>query len=292
MTDDEFSDDVSHYLHGAEPSEQDRLARLNDLLNERCLAELRLTAGDRVLDVGCGLGQLTREMARQAGEVVGFERSMEQLREALRLADAASESGAVDFRQGDAVRFPLQDEEWGTFDVAHARFVVEHVRDPLVVVRHMVKAVKPGGRIVLADDGHDTLRLWPEPAGFDRLWSAYMRTYERVGNDSMIGHRLIALLAEAGADPVRNNWVFFGACAGQEELFAAYVDNIARILEGVKSEIVALGEFDAASFDERLSHLREWGTRSDAAIWYAVSWAEGRRPNSSSITGTTAARTR
>ena len=278
MPDDELSEDLSYYLHGAEPSEQDRLARLNELLNDHCLAELRLKAGDRVLDVGCGLGQLTRAMAKEAGEVVGFERSAEQLREALRLADAAGESGVVDFRQGDAVKFPLKNDEWGAFDVAHARFVVEHVRDPLAVVRQMVKAAKPGGRIVLADDGHDTLRLWPEPAGFDRLWSAYLRTYERVANDSVIGHRLVALLFEAGAEPVRNNWVFFGACAGQKESFAAYVDNIARILEGVKSEIVALGEFDSNSFDQRLTHLREWGKRPDAAIWYAVSWAEGRRP--------------
>jgi SAM-dependent methyltransferase len=280
MAEDQITEDPSFYLHGAEPSEQDRLARLNVLLNERCLAELGLNASDRVLDVGCGLGQLTRAMARTASQVIGFERSREQLTEARRLADGAGETGVVDFRQGDAVAFPLRDDEWETFDVAHARFVVEHVRDPTAVVQQMVNAVKPGGRVVLADDGHDTLRLWPEPAGFDRLWSAYMRTYERVGNDSVIGHRLVALLADAGSEPIRNNWVFFGACAGQKELFSAYVDNLVRILEGVKSEILALGEFDDASFSTRITAVREWAGRRDAAIWYAISWAEGRRPKS------------
>lgn len=281
MADNEiFDDSASHYLHGADPSEQDRLARLNDLLNDRCVAELRLNAGDRVLDVGCGLGQMTRAIAKEAGDVVGFERSPEQLREALRLAEAAGEKGVVDFRQGDAAAFPLRDDEWGTFDVSHARFVVEHVRDPLNVVKQMVKAVRPSGRVILADDGHDTLRLWPEPAGFDRLWTAYMRTYERVGNDSLIGHRLVALLVEAGAEPVRNNWVFFGACAGQKELFAAYVDNLVRVVEGVKREVLALGEFDEASFNERIAAVRSWANRRDAAIWYAISFAEGRRPKS------------
>jgi SAM-dependent methyltransferase len=271
------ADDDSHYLHGAEPDEQDRLSRLNDLLNERCLRALALNGTDRVLDVGCGLGQLTRAMAREAGEVVAFERSEEQLREALRLAEAAGEADAVDFRRGDALKFPLKDAEWGTFDVAHARFVVEHVRDPLGVVRQMVKAVRPGGRIALLDDGHDTLRLWPEPAGFDRLWSAYIRTYDRVGNDPFVGHRLVALLHEAGAEPVRNDWLFFGACSGRPQ-FVAYVENIARILEGVRTAILALGEFDAPSFDDRVAALRAWVERRDAAIWYAVSFAEGRRP--------------
>ena len=44
------------------------------------------------------------------------------------------------------------------------------MRDPLAVVRQMVRAVKPGGRVVLADDDHDLLRLWPEPPG-----APYMR---------------------------------------------------------------------------------------------------------------------
>lgn len=271
--------DDSHYLHGTDPTEQARLSRLNDLLNARCLAELAIRPGDRVLDVGSGLGQLTRGIARQVrptGRVLGVERSREQLAEARRLATAAGEDGLVEFRPGDALQLPLTDDEWGTFDVAHTRFVLEHVTDPVGVVRQMVRAVRPGGRIVLADDGHDTFRVWPEPPGFERLWRAYLRTYDRVGNDPYVGHRLVALLHEAGAAPVRNTWLFFGSCAGHPDL-GAYVENLARILEGVRDPILALGEVDAAGFDGTLSALRAWGDRPDAAMWYAVSWAEGRR---------------
>lgn len=270
--------DDSHYLHGTDPVEQHRLSRLNDLLNARCLTELAVGPGDRVLDVGSGLGQLTRGMARQAGptaRVVGIERSPDQLAEARRQAAAAGEGELVEFRPGDALNLPLRDDEWGTFDVAHTRFVLEHVTDPVAVVRQMVRAVRPGGRVVLADDGHDTFRVWPEPAGFERLWRAYLRTYDRVGNDPYVGHRLVALLHEAGAAPVRNTWLFFGSCAGHPDL-GAYVENLARILEGVRDPILALGEVDAAGFDAGLSALRRWGERPDAAMWYAVSWAEGR----------------
>jgi SAM-dependent methyltransferase len=162
----------SHYLHGTAPAEQARLARLNDLLNDRALADLALRPGERVLDVGSGLGQLSRGMARQVGpgRVLGVERSPEQLAEARRLAAQAGEADAVEFRPGDALNLPLRADEWGTFDVAHARFVLEHVTDPLAVVRQIVRAVRPGGRVVLADDGHDTFRVWPEPPGFGRLW--------------------------------------------------------------------------------------------------------------------------
>ncbi len=269
----------SHYLHGTAPDEQDRLSRLNDLLNERSLREMALRPGEKVLDVGSGLGQLTRGMARQVGaaHVVGVERSEVQLAEARRLASQAGEDDAVEFRQGEATRLPLRDDEWGTFDVAHARFVLEHVPDPAAVVRELVRAVRPGGRVVLEDDSHEIFRLWPEPPGFGRLWRCYLRTYDRVGNDPLVGHRLVWLLHQAGAAPHRNTWLFFGACAGQPGLLEACVDNLVGLLQGVRGQILDLGEVEPVFFDGCLAAIRSWGKRPDAAVWYGSSWAEGRR---------------
>jgi SAM-dependent methyltransferase len=266
----------AQYLHGTAPQEQQRLARLNGLLNKMALRELALTGGERILDVGSGLGQLARAMAARARQTaIGVERSQEQLAEAQQLARLDGEEGLVEFRQGPAEQLPLTAGEWGTFDVVHARFLLEHVPDPEAVVRQMVRAARPGGRIILSDDTHDTHRLWPEPPGLGRLWAAYLRTYDRLGTDPYVGHRLVALLAAAGAKPARNTWLFFGACAGQRELLAAYVDNLALILEGVREPILRMGEFDTAAFDDCLASLRQWAGRSDAAYWYAIAWAEG-----------------
>jgi len=272
---------TENYLHGTAPDEQDRLGLMNELLNANSLREMHLAPGERVLDVGCGLGQLSREMARQvgpSGAVVAVERSREQLAVAQRLAAEAGEARLVDFRAGPAEQLPLAAGQWGTFDVAHARFLLEHVPDPVAVVRQMVRAVKPGGRIILEDDPHDTLRLWPEPPGFQHLWQTYMRTYDRLGNDPLTGHRLVAILVQAGAEPTRNAWPFFGACAGQPELLLGHVDNLVRILEGAREQILAVGEFEPATFEACIRSIRDWVHRPDAAFWYAVSWAEGRRP--------------
>src|SRR5438445_5362421 len=148
---------TSRYVHGTDPREQQRLSRLNDLLNGAAIRELGLRGGESILDLGCGLAQLTRAMAKSAGpgaRVVGVERSAEQIAEAVRQARAAGEGGLVDLRQGDAIGPPLADAEWGTFDLAHTRFLLEHLPDPLAAVRGMVRAVRPGGRVVLQDDDH------------------------------------------------------------------------------------------------------------------------------------------
>lgn len=268
-----------HYLHGTDPQEQARLSLLNELLNGASLREMQLCGGERILDVGSGLGQLTRAMARAVGprgHVLGIERSTEQLAEATRQASVAGEDNLVEFRQGDALALPLHNHEWGSFDIAHARFLLEHVSDPLQVVTAMVRAVRPGGRVIVEDDNHDVMRLWPEPPGFRALWQAYIRTYDRLGNNPHVGHRLVSLLYQAGAIPARNTWIFFGGCAGNPT-FSACVENLVRLLEGAREPILTAGLLDQVYFTDAIAALRQWERRPDAAMWFALAWAEGRR---------------
>jgi SAM-dependent methyltransferase len=267
----------SQYVHGTDPIEQERLSTLNRLLNETSLRELAPRKGERVLDVGCGLAQLTRDMARAAGvRALGIERSKDQIAEGTRQAREAGEEALIEIREGDALDLPLRADEWGAFDVAHARFLLEHVPDPLAVVRQMVRALKPGGRIVLEDDDHDVLRLHPEPAGFGAMWRSYMHTYDLAGNDPYVGRRLVSLIHAAGAAPHRNAWPFFGACSG-EPRFALLVENIARVLEGARTAMEAAGAPRGSEFDEAVEAVRSWGERPDGAIWFARCWAEGVR---------------
>jgi SAM-dependent methyltransferase len=263
------------YVHGTTPREQRRLTHLNDLMNAACLRELAPRRGERAVDFGAGLGQMSRAIARATGvPVVAIEASIEQRAEAQRQARLAGEARAVEWRAGDVLDPPLGAGELGTFDLAHARFILEHVPDPLAVVRHMVRAVRPGGRVVLADDDHDVLRLWPEPPGVYDVWRAYLRTYDRNGNDPIIGRRLVELLHAAGAKPVRNTWVFFGSCSGNAS-FAPLVANLASILEGARPAMERAGLVDPALVNDALRGLRAWGRRPDAALWFSICWAEG-----------------
>ena len=267
------------YIHGTDPDEQRRLSKLNDLLNERSLRGMDIHLGDRILDVGCGLGQLTRAMARKAGSdgvVVGIDESRAQIEEAIRQASAAGEGNLVEIRLGSAAELPLADDEWGTFDIAHARFLLEHVRYPETVVESMFRAVRPGGRVIVEDDDHDVLRLSPEVEGFEELWRGYIAMYRALGCDPYVGRRLVTLLRHAGAVSTRNDWKFFGGCHGVP-LFKELVANFVGIIDGCRDTLVVNTDLDDDALDKGFRAFLDWSKRPDASMWYGTFWAEGAK---------------
>lgn len=270
----------SHYIHGSTSEEQNRLSLLNDLLNKSYLEKIEPAGAKRILDVGCGLGQFSRMLAKSASEeavVVGIERDEQQIAMARNLAEADHEDQLMDLRQGEVSRFPLAQNEWGSFDLAHGRFILEHVPNPQAVVDQMIQALKPGGKIVLADDDHADLHLYPEIPEFCELWQAYIKSYELSGNDPFIGRKLPQLIVHAGGVMQKIDFVFFGACHGSPH-FKGIVDNFHGVLKFSKQTILDQGLFTNHRLDKALERLLLWAERPDAALWYPMYVAIGARP--------------
>lgn len=264
------------YIHGTSAEEHVRLSWMNQLLNERELGVIRPGGSERTLEMGAGTGLFARALAARLpqGSVLGIELDERQLRAARLEADPL---GNLELRQGDVLDPPLRSDEWGRFDLVHARFLLEHLTQPGAAVATMARAVRPGGRVVLVDDDHDTLRLWPEAPAFLRVWRAYCEQYTLRGMDPWIGRRLTGLLHGAGLQPVQAEMLFFGACAGMP-LFGTVVGNMAGVVEGAGADIVRTGTLAAEDLEEGLSQFEAWSREPDAALWYAVPIAVGERP--------------
>jgi len=91
-----------------------------------------------VLDIGCGGGFLSNELARAGHAVTGVDRSEGSLEVARRHDTTKS----VQYQAGDALQLPFADE---TFDVACAMDFLEHVEAPDQVIAEAARVLKPNG---------------------------------------------------------------------------------------------------------------------------------------------------
>jgi len=267
------------YIHGTSDSEQARLALMNGLLNDRAIARLGLRGDEREMGAGTGLFAAALARAVPQGSVLAIERDERQLAAARRNAAGIER---LEVRAGDACAPPLAAGERGAFDLVHARFLLEHLDRPLDAVRAMVGAARPGGRIVLMDDDHSLMRFHPDLPELDALWELYWRQYERIGNDPLVGRRLVTLLVEAGARPVATDLLHYGACR-DEAAFDGVVTNLIGVIESAREALLASGATTAAAIDATLATTRSWAHRPDATVWYALPWAEGTPRNANGV---------
>lgn len=160
--------------------------------------ELGLVAGQRLLDVGCGLGEAALALAVDLGadgEIVGIDVSAEMLRIAQSKAGAAR--CRVRFVVGDACSLTEHD---GSFDAVRSERTLQWLTDPMAAVAEMARVVRPGGRVSLIDTDWSTLAL---EIGDDELATRVRNamSIER-GRSSNIGRRLHELVSDAGLVPV------------------------------------------------------------------------------------------
>ena len=182
----------------------DRLRLLNRVkwpTTEPLLRTAGLRAGMSCLDVGCGGGDVTLKMAALVGaegRVVGVDRDQSILQLARREAD--KQGLPVTFRRLEAEQLA----EESAYDLVFARYLLSHLPRPQRAVEAMVRAARPGGRVVLEDVFFPGHICYPSNAAFDRfveLYQAVARAKE--GGDAAIGVRLLEMALEAGLVEVR-----------------------------------------------------------------------------------------
>ncbi|QXP83864.1 methyltransferase domain-containing protein [Methylococcus sp. ANG] len=192
----------SHYIIQGGESGAERLHVLGRVMRPGSLEVLGragLAPGMDVLDLGCGSGDMTLEIAQivsATGRVVGIDMDAGVLAHAKRVSDGCGLP--VEWRQG---RIEDIDED-GAFDIVYARFLLSHLADPRDALRRMCRAVRPLGRIVVEDIDISAHVHWPPSAAFRRYVDLYAATGRARGADPGIGPSLPALLIDAGLEDV------------------------------------------------------------------------------------------
>lgn len=252
------------YIHGTDPTEQERLAALNRANNPAFLRFLELDGARDILEVGSGLGLLAGEVARAApsARVIGLEASVEQLARTPRGGDAPPN---LTFVHGDAHALPFGD---ASFDVVYCRFVLEHVGDPARVLREMSRVLRPGGRAFVQENNILINDFDPDCPAFERVWRAFAALQSRLGGDALVGKRLYRLMSAAGFSHTKLSIQTELHHSGQPA-FEPWVRNLIGNVRSGETALLHHGLASREEIDGAIAELEALIARSDAtALFY------------------------
>jgi SAM-dependent methyltransferase len=240
---------TSYIIDGGEPGAA-RLAVLGRTLaasSESFLKRTGLRPGVRVLDVGCGSGELTGWMADLVGpaEVVGVDVDLTVL--SIARERWAAHPAAPRFVLADASHVPAA---LGRFDVVYARFLLSHQTDPLAILRDLRELCRPGGVVAVEDVDIPAMFCEPASAAFDRATELYCQAAVARGADPRLGPRLAGLFTQAGFEAVDAHAVHPAFREGEGKRLAEIT------LRSIRAALLAGGLIDEDDFDELLDEVR------------------------------------
>ncbi|GGX02070.1 methyltransferase domain-containing protein [Streptomyces chartreusis] len=220
----------------------------------------------RILDVGCGPGTITADLAALVpdGRVTGVDRAPGILEQA-RATAAGRGVPNVDFAVADVHGLDFPDE---TFCVVHAHQVLQHVGDPVGALREMARVTRPGGLIAVRDSDYGAMSWYPPSRGMDDWLELYRRVARANGGEPDAGRRLKSWALQAGLTDVTatsSTWTFsteeerdwWSGLWADRTLASAYAERATEGGHATAEELRAVSEA-----------WREWGRRGDG--WFSV----------------------
>jgi ubiquinone/menaquinone biosynthesis C-methylase UbiE len=244
----------SAYVLGHSDAELQRLAWMSDLLRpatERMLALAGIGPGMRVLDVGCGAGDvamLAAQLVGPSGSVTGADRSAQALALAAHRAEAAGLPW-IQFQEAAIEDFTAAE----TFDAVTGRFVVIHQADPVVFLRAAARHVAPGG--VLAFHEMNVLRpvrVYPEVDLWTQVDTWLKQALTSVAPNMDAGSKLFQHFSAAGLPQPELRCESLAGGGKDSPLYKYMADTIGSVLPVLAKLGVSADEVGIDTLEDRL----------------------------------------
>jgi ubiquinone/menaquinone biosynthesis C-methylase UbiE len=191
------------YVCGHSARELERLelqATFYEDITHRFLHRAGLRAGMRVLDIGCGAGDvslLAAQFVGPTGSVLGVDRDAAAVAHARKRATARA-AGHVEFRVCELDELELE----SPVDALVGRFVLMHQRDPAAALRRAAKQVRSGGIVGVLESCMSAsvpgVHSWPHSPTYDRIVRWMIEVVRAAGAHPDMGCRLLSAFLDAG----------------------------------------------------------------------------------------------
>lgn len=222
-----------------------------------------------ILDVGCGPGSITLDLARlvshSQGHVTGVDYTPEPLEEARKLASSAGQTN-VSFQVADVHALPFADD---LFDIVHAHQVLQHIADPVRALREMRRVVKHGGGIVACRESA-AMSWYPPSKGLELWQDVSARLGVARGGNPHPGNRIHAWAKEAGFGDRKVTRSAGAWCFASEEERAYWGGSFRERVKSSGFTTMAVGEGLATEEDLGVMEEAWGGFVQDPDAWFGV----------------------
>ncbi|OIJ67868.1 class I SAM-dependent methyltransferase [Streptomyces mangrovisoli] len=224
----------------------------------------------KVLDIGCGPGTITADLAELVpeGHVTGVDHAPGIV--ATARATAAERGLAnVDFAVADVHALDYPDD---TFCVVHAHQVLQHVGDPVQALREMRRVTAPGGLIAVRDSDYAAMTWYPQPPGLDDWLDLYRRVARANGGEPDAGRRLKSWARAVGLTDITATSATWTFSTPEERAWWSGLWAERTVASAYAKLAVEGGHATAEELAAVADAWRTWGASEDG--WFAVLHAE------------------
>jgi ubiquinone/menaquinone biosynthesis C-methylase UbiE len=248
------------YVHGYRSDESARLSDQADALVELLHSGTHFRPGERVLEIGCGIGAQTVTLGARSPRTsfVAADIAPDSLAQASRRVGAAGLTN-VDFAVADVFALPEPEGTFAeaSFDHVFVCFLLEHLPAPVEALQRLQRLVRPGGSVTVIEGDHGSTYFHPENKAARAAIACQVTLQHHAGGDALIGRRLFPLLNEAGWSDIvvtpRTVYVD-GSSPDLAESFTKRT--FTAMIAGIREPAIAAGLIDAATFDAGIAALR------------------------------------
>jgi ubiquinone/menaquinone biosynthesis C-methylase UbiE len=223
-----------------------------------------LRAGQSLLDVGCGPGTITLDLAARVapGPVLGIDAAADAIAAA---SEANTRRDQVTFAVGDVYALDAED---ATYDVVHAHQVLQHLSDPVAALREMRRVTRADGVVAVRDSDYAAFTWAPDSDLLTRWNEMYHRITARNRAEANAGRYLLGWAQRAGYTDIAatsSTWTFADP-ESRTWWGGLWADRIEQ--SSFADQAVEYGYADRAELAELAGAWRTWAAQPDG--WFAV----------------------